>query len=69
MSSRPFVIVTYEGAFAGKWLVVRTKDRRVIHEDASVVACSKWLEVWGPVLGYTTRGVPLADRFGRHPML
>lgn len=57
---RDFAVISWADLYAGEWLVVRLRDRRLMTQSASVRECLRWIETWGGIQGQTKRGSELS---------
>lgn len=55
-------IRTWSHVHAGKWLVIRVSDLRVVYESYDALRCLRWVDTWGESLGLTKRGTPLSTK-------
>lgn len=54
-------VVSVEGTHGNDWIVVRTRDYRVM-TCGSVFGCARWVSVWGSTRGRGKRGMELSPK-------
>lgn len=55
-------IRTWSHVHAGRWLVIRRHDRRVVFEAADPRECLRWVAAWGDTLGVSRAGQDLSAK-------
>jgi hypothetical protein len=56
-----FRVVSFADAFAGKWLVIREHDMRLMTEKTDPREALRWISTWGDSVGVRKNGRPLPD--------
>lgn len=62
-SVNDYAICCVGGMYAGKWLVIRRSDHRLVFESRSIYVCVDWVLTHGATRGRSKRGREVSGRF------
>lgn len=57
-----FLVRSYSDCYAGKWIVIRESDYKLVFESTSIREALMWVKTWGHNQGISKKGRELSPK-------